>query len=1065
LLAGRDQQADAVREWLAGVAGAFAVRADSPDEARAFIAATADRGDGNDPLANVIVVSDRGTWRRILTLRGQRFVLVPNFDEADVNGAVGAGQTVIHALGPDEPFVGTAVKLPPLNREKASAVLIAEGVREAEAEMLAGEAWHSLLAFRRQHAMNQRMRLAVWATPAYAHFLIPAMLAGSWDSESPGDRAAISQLCGGLAYENIEAELQVLSARADPPVRRIGTVWSVASKIDLWTQLATMAPPSVWPVFERLAVDVTCERDTRLELAPDAELIAIAKAGARAHSDRLRLSLVDGVALVGSRAPATLLSDGRSAGSVAAKIVRDVTDRADADLSGATWASISDSLVSLAEASPDTFVQAVERALRGTAILRLIPDPTRPSRNFGSHVDYGSVASALAMVAWDLGLFASASAALATLARLVPDDQRRTSPADYLVQVLLPWYPQTAASVDQQLDLLSRLQERESDAAWRVLLKLIPNAVQTTTDTQHPRYRAWRADGQRSLARTEWLRLVEGISTRLVQQAVAQPGRLPALIENYADLAPKAQTELREELERLDLAAPGVDRTAIADALREEVARHRAHHAAPWAMPAEAVDELDRLLPALEPDDPIERSRWLFDDHPDMEAVSGEDYHNYDERLRQLRVQALVEILEARGLDGVEALIAVAGSPRAVGLGLGHVAIADDGDILRWASSDDDRKHQAAQFFFASRVNINGDDWAATELLEIYPLPPEIAGEFLATLAHPRRTLWALARRIGPAAEDAYWHNFYGFPQTSEEAAEAVDRLLDRGRPYAAIDVLGMEVHQKRSLDPDQAIRALRLAAVTPPSPYMNGVSLGYDVSQVLGALEAQGVVEADIAGLEWLYLPVLDHSEREPRALHAMLAAHPEFFVEVLSAIYRAEDEDVRGTKEEDATRPELAWRLLADWHTPPGIGPNGTVDPKALASWVQRARELAAEAKRSGPGDSKIGAILRHVPTGTDGFWPHEAVRALLEELQSDELENGMAIEVVNSRGVTMRGPLDGGAQEREIAASYTAAAEALSSEWPRTAAMLRLLAAGFKEDAHRHDVDARIREEDWG
>jgi hypothetical protein len=211
--------------------------------------------------------------------------------------------------------------------------------------------------------------------------------------------------------------------------------------------------------------------------------------------------------------------------------------------------------------------------------------------------------------------------------------------------------------------------------------------------------------------------------------------------------------------------------------------------------------------------------------------------------------------------------------------------------------------------------------------------------------------------------------------------------------------------------------------------------------------------------------LPVLDHGEREPRALHSMLAMHPEFFVEVLSAIYRAEDEDVLGTTEVDARRAELAWRLLADWRTAPGVGPHGAVDPEALVSWVRRARDLAAEAKRSGPGDSKIGAILRHVPAGTDGVWPHEVVRALLEELQSDELENGMAIEVVNSRGVTTRGPLAGGEQEREIAAGYQAAAEALSPAWPRAAEMLRLLAAGFEEDAQRHDVDARVREEDWG
>lgn len=443
--------------------------------------------------------------------------------------------------------------------------------------------------------------------------------------------------------------------------------------------------------------------------------------------------------------------------------------------------------------------------------------------------------------------------------------------------------------------------------------------------------------------------------------------------------------------------------------------------------------------------------------------MSGDDYHSYDEKLQQLRLHALVEILQAQGLKGVETLIAVAGSPRAVGLGLAHVDAVGDCDVLGWAPSDDARKREAARFFFAARVHAKGDDWAATTLLETCPLPPEISGAFLATSAHPRRTLWGLAARIGPGAEDAYWREFYGFPETSEEASEAVGQLLDRGRPYAAVDVLGMEVHKMRTLDPDQAIRALRLTAATPPPPFINSVSLAYDVGQVLGALEAQGVNGDEIAGLEWLFLTLLEHGDREPRALHAMLASHPEFFLQVLSAIYRAEDEEVREGTAEDVARAGQAWRLLAEWKTPPGIGPDRAVDRDALVAWVHRARGLAAEVKRSVPADSKIGAILRHVPAGADGFWPHEAVRDLFEELQSEELENGMAIEVVNSRGPTWRGP-DGGAQERTIASGYSVASDALTSQWPRTAGMLKQLAADFEDEARRHDMDARIREEDW-
>ena len=409
-------------------------------------------------------------------------------------------------------------------------------------------------------------------------------------------------------------------------------------------------------------------------------------------------------------------------------------------------------------------------------------------------------------------------------------------------------------------------------------------------------------------------------------------------------------------------------------------------------------------------------------------------------------------------------MLVTAGSPRAVGLGIAHVDAVDDCDVLAWARADDERKQQAARLFFVARINRNGDEWAATVLTETCPIPPDIAGSFLAAAAHPRRTLWTLAARIGPEAGAAYWRDFYGFPETSEEAAEAVGQLLGRNRPYAAIDVLAMEVHKKQPLDADQAGRALRLAAATPPPPYLNSVSLGYDVGQILGALVAQGVPEDEIAALEWLYLPVLKYGDREPRALHTMLASHPESFVEVLSAIYRAEDEQVMEGTADDLARAERAWRLLAEWRRPPGVRPDGVVDVDALVAWVQRARELAARVKRSGPADSKIGAILRHVPAGTDGMWPHEAVRSLIEELHSEELENGIAIEVVNSRGVATRGPQEGGAQEREIAAGYATAAEALAAQWPRTASLLTMLAAEFEQDAQRHDVDARTREEDW-
>jgi len=59
------------------------------------------------------------------------------------------------------------------------------------------------------------------------------------------------------------------------------------------------------------------------------------------------------------------------------------------------------------------------------------------------------------------------------------------------------------------------------------------------------------------------------------------------------------------------------------------------------------------------------------------------------------------------------------------------------------------------------------------------------------------------------------------------------------------------------------------------------------------------------------------------------------------------------------------------------------------------------------------------RKAKSGTDGIWPNEAVRDVLEEVSTKEIAVGMSIGLYNSRGVQWRGP--GGQQERDLAAQY--------------------------------------------
>src|SRR5205807_1300536 len=96
-------------------------------------------------------------------------------------------------------------------------------------------------------------------------------------------------------------------------------------------------------------------------------------------------------------------------------------------------------------------------------------------------------------------------------------------------------------------------------------------------------------------------------------------------------------------------------------------------------------------------------------------------------------------------------------------------------------------------------------------------------------------------------------------------------------------------------------------------------------------------------------------------------------------------------------------AYSLLSEWRLLPGRRDDGSVDADELRAWVGDARARLREARRLRVGDIYIGKVLAASPPDTDGAWPCEAVRDVLEEVQSPQIESGMRTEIFNSLGAT--------------------------------------------------------------
>jgi hypothetical protein len=202
---------------------------------------------------------------------------------------------------------------------------------------------------------------------------------------------------------------------------------------------------------------------------------------------------------------------------------------------------------------------------------------------------------------------------------------------------------------------------------------------------------------------------------------------------------------------------------------------------------------------------------------------------------------------------------------------------------------------------------------------------------------------------------------------------------------------------------------------------------------------------------------------------LYEALAADPGFFVQVMEVTWPRSgdqaDEDDGAVPERDASataaraqQAENGRRLLTSFDRLPGTDAQGTANVDVLKNWTARVLQLAGEAGLREVAEMLVGQILANAPTDTDGTWPCQPVRDLLENLQSGLVERSLTEALYNRRGLTTRSPEEGEQQELALAEKCRAQAGTLADAGPRIAAVRRDLATMYDTDAPQEESKAQ-------
>lgn len=1068
LLAGRSEQAESLRKILGETPKVIGLSAPSRDEAMAFVAAAllsvaveaAATSPAGEPLASVLIVSTSAAWARVAASQAP-VALVPNFGNADVTLALRNGHHVIVPLGSADNAKRAKIVLPRLGRDEAREVFRATGCAFHVADRLAAQARRSLRSLRRDLAINPEAVQSEWARRPEADVLAPLMLVGSWSADSPRDQEIISSLAK-KEYADLERDLQGWNSSDDPPFVKSGRVWRLAAPLDAWGLLNRLLTRDDLGRWRSAALGVLLETDPTADLAPAERVTAGVRGIGRIWSDELRRGLAEGVAMLGAAGPEPL-ADGRTGPDLAASLVRELLGKANADVSGRAWKSLTDVLPLLAEGAPEQFLDGVEAALGGDPpLLRLMFTDAIDDSIWGASSPHTGLLWALERVCWSAPHLARAALALARLVEIDPGGRLGNRPDASLHEIFLPWAPQTSAPLRRRLAVIDMLSSRFPGVAWSVLLGLLPSSTGGISNpTEAPVYQDWKPE-RSPLPASDFAEAVDEIADRLLAAVADSPRKWRDIVPRLRDLPAAYLDRAIQLLESITVETldPG-ERQDLWAVITTLVSEHRQFSTAPWALPDEPLRRLESIATRIEPADLATRYAGLFDWSPDLAGTDKFDHGSYSNALAEARRKAVQETIEASGTVGLVQLAEKSKQPWFVGATAAEVAgDASLPHVLSWLTNGG-ASRVSATGFVARMAELHGWDWVTHAATEVARLSPEGRSGFYLSLP-PEPRVWSLVDGDENGVKDLYWKMVPTIGVTADNAIDFAERLLDRRRLWSAIELLARECHGTISgTKPSCELveRALRsaLSAGHDESPRQG--MLEHYVGMLLTYLERADTPSDAMLELEWLYLPILD-STHAPRALYARLSQDPGLFVDMVCAACRPRHRDKSLDRDLDPGEEAMArqaLQVLFKWRRLPGAVDGAKLDGTVLRAWIDEARRLLAERDRAEVGDTFIGEMLSGSPLGEDGAWPTEPIRDIIEDLNSEQIDLGMSTGKQRDRGATVRGPYDGGKQEKDLYEKYLSWAEQVGDRWPRTGEMLRGIAKVYELEARYHDQEA--------
>jgi len=891
-----------------------------------------------------------------------------------------------------------------------------------------------------------------WNISQYGQELSYMALLGAWNENSEYDVDIVKKLMGKSDADWIRIYRDILQLQ-NSPLDLKNSIWRIKDQSSMWDIFAPRMFDETLNIFCECIVEVLSEKDPQFTLPTEKRYAASIYGKNLNYSYPLRKGLANSLALIGCYPEKLKRGTDNKAELITSQCISKILDDADWVL----WASLKDLLPTIAEASPQAFLEAVKKGLDSSdaPFLTLFKQECGgiTGRNYLTGLLW-----ALEGLAWDESLLVQVTMILGELANIDTGGNWGNRPKNSLTTIFLPWYPQTLAQVSKRFAAIEVLIKEFPSVAWSLLISLLPNNHQTSMGSKKPLYRNhisndWKPD----ISNKDYWNQISAYAEYAVELANNDPQKLQEIIGSLGNLPEKSFNKALLQLKSCSKMIGEDEKVALWTKLLHFTKRHERFPDANWSLDSSIIKRIKETMVVLQPTSPINYYQFLFSNR-DWELYEkddeNEDWQTQSNRLEERRKSALLEIIEFGGTNSLCDFVKKVEQPQKVGstlagfadksydkLFLPNFMLNEETSIDIFVSAYIYRKYFHIGWEWLNTLEI--DKWDDCQKIEFFLRVP-ISSE-----------VWNLIDKSFCNLKTQYWKrvNVNVYTVNISDLGVVIDNLIEFDRPLAAVNCFHHYIFEKVSFDKDKLVNAL-LCGIS-SSESISAIDQ-YNFVELIKFLQNDETVNEDnLFRIEWGYFNLLNKYDGAPHiTLDKKLANDPDFFNDIICLVYRSKDDNTQSHDDiDDVTRAiaRNAYTLLTEWQTPPGVDSDGNFDSNQFMNWLVNVKSLCDESGRLDAALTYIGEVLFYTPPEIDGFWINKVVAEVLNEKDAERIRNGFKLKVYNSRGVHSVDPT--GKPEKKLASKYQVHAEETENAgYPRFANTLREIARNYERDAER-------------